>query len=118
MEASAANYCIPMTQHTVRIHIADWTRFPGGRFKKDGDFSGEKFREEFLEKEVVEGTDFEIDFNGIFTVDWSFLDEALGHYVAQLGQQEFRRRFVIIADDDPDIEQEMETVIERRTEKR
>lgn len=104
-----------MTNHIVSIRIADWTRFPGGRFKKHGDYSGEEFREEFLDKEAAHGSDFEIDFNGIFTVGWSFLDESLGFYVDKLGEDEFRRRFRIIADDDPDILQELETVIERRT---
>ena len=103
-----------MTTPTVKIHIRDWTRYPGGRFKATGDYSGEEFRQTFLEQAVTNGANFEIDFNGIFTVDWSFLDEALGHFVSQLGEKEFRDRFKIISDDDPDIEPELETVIERR----
>lgn len=103
-----------MIKRIVRIHIKDWTRFPGGRFKMDGDFSGEEFRETFLDRDLEAGADFEIDFNGIFTVGWSFLDEALGHFVTKIGEEEFRERFKIISDDDPDIQQELETVIERR----
>jgi hypothetical protein len=107
-----------MTEQTAKIRLADWTRFPGGRFKHDGDHSGEEFRERFLAREVAAGSDFEIDFNGIFTVGWSFLDEALGHYVKELGESAFRHRFRIIADDDPDIPQELETVIKQRIGKR
>jgi hypothetical protein len=34
----------------LKINIAkDFTRFPSGRFKKNGDTSGEGFREQFLE---------------------------------------------------------------------
>lgn len=107
-----------MTSNTVNIRIADWTRFPGGRFKEHGENSGQEFREQFLESNVSAGYSFNIDFNGIFTVGWSFLDESLGHYVESLGLTEFRKRFRIIADDDPDILQELETVIEGRTKKR
>lgn len=102
---------------TTRITLRDWTRYPGGRSKDDGDHSGQEFREQFLEHHVKAGDNFEIDFNGIFTAGWSFLDESLGHYVTELGEAEFRRRFLIIADDDPDILEEMETVIEKRTSK-
>lgn len=106
-----------MTKQTVNIRLADWTRFPGGRFKEDGEHSGEEFREKFLADGVTAGSDFEIDFNGIFTVGWSFLDESLGYYVKELGEPEFRNRFRIIADDDPDIPGELETVIKQRTGK-
>jgi hypothetical protein len=100
--------------NTVRIIVKDWTRFPGGRFKSDGEHSGEEFREVFLERNVKDGGRFEIDFNGIFTAGWSFLDEALGHYVSELGESGFRERFVLIADDDPDILEEMESIIAKR----
>lgn len=100
--------------NTVRIVVKDWTRFPGGRFKSDGEHSGEEFREVFLEHNVKAGRRFEIDFNGIFTAGWSFLDEALGYYVSELGESGFRERFVLIADDDPDILEEMESIIAKR----
>jgi STAS-like domain of unknown function (DUF4325) len=117
METYLASKLFQMTKHTVKIRLADWTRFPGGRFKVDGQDSGEEFRETFLENEVAAGSDFQIDFNGIFTVGWSFLDESLGYYVKKLGESEFRQRFQIIADDDPDIPHELETVIKQRAGK-
>lgn len=100
--------------NTHPIAVRDWTRFPGGRFKHDGEHSGEEFREKYLEPHIKDDASFEIDFNGIFTVGWSFLDEALGYYVSKMGVRTFRERFKIIADDDPDILKEIETVIERR----
>lgn len=100
--------------NTINIKVSDWTRYPGGRFKEDGDFSGQEFREVYLENAVQNGDSFIIDFNGIFTAGWSFLDEALGYYVSEMGVGNFRKRFVIIADDDPDILEEMEAIIERR----
>lgn len=104
--------------NTIKIALREWTRFPGGRFKSDGEHSGEEFRAQFLENHVKIGDYFEIDFNGIFTAGWSFLDESLGHYVSELGEEEFRKRFIIIANDDPDIIEELDTVIERRTSKK
>lgn len=103
--------------NTIKLPLREWTRFPGGRFKTDGEHSGEEFREKFLDAHVKKGYCFEIDFNGIFTAGWSFLDEALGHYVSELGEEGFRNRFTIIANDDPDILEELETVIERRASK-
>lgn len=92
------------------IKLRDWTRFPGGRFKEDGEFSGEEFRQEFLSEEL----EYCIDFNGVFTVGWSFLDESLGHIASQIGEDKFRKRFTFIADDDPDILSEIDTVIKGR----
>ena len=98
----------------TKLVLREWTRYPGGRFRIDGEHSGQEFREDFLEPLIRKGGNIEIDFNGIFTVGWSFLDEALGFYFNELGESEFRKRFLIIADDDPDILRELETVIEKR----
>lgn len=107
-----------MNGKVKKIFVSEWTKYPGGRFRETGDFSGEEFREKFLEGPESEGYSFELDFNNLFTVGWSFIDESLGYFVSKIGEKEFRRRFKIIADDDPDIFDELETVIEKRLRRR
>lgn len=65
------------------IRISDWTIFPGGRYKVDGDYSGEKYREEVLIPFIKEnqGDEILIDLDGTFGFATSFLDEAIGKLV-------------------------------------
>lgn len=97
----------------ITLRLSEWTRFPGGRFE-DGPFSGEEYRKTVFAPAVETGSDIIIDLNGLFTVGWSFLDEAFGHYVNIFGEKEFRRKFTFICDDDPDVAGEIEYVINQR----
>ena len=65
------------------ISIArDYTKTPGGRFIKEGDYSGEDFREKMLFpafKEMKEkGDKLTVDLDGGYGYGSSFLDEAFG----------------------------------------
>ena len=67
------------------INIAgDYTKTPGGRYIDDGDFSGQDFREKFLEPIVVKAktnnniASVKIIFDGGFGYPVSFLEEAFG----------------------------------------
>lgn len=66
----------------IRINIAtDFATTPGARFKKDGPFSGEEFREEFLEPHFKDPNDdsvIEVYLDGVEGYATSFLDEAFG----------------------------------------
>jgi hypothetical protein len=63
----------------------DFTRFPSGRFKKNGTTSGEAFREQFLEPRIREGQSVEIILDGTVGYGSSFLEEAFGGLVRKLG---------------------------------
>ena len=67
------------------ISIAnDFTKFPGGRFPEDGEFSGQEFRENFLIPAYLSGLATTIDFDGTRGYGSSFLEEAFGGIIRQL----------------------------------
>ncbi|KAF0180254.1 MAG: hypothetical protein FD124_1156 [Alphaproteobacteria bacterium] len=70
----------------TEISIArDFSRTPGGRFRRHGPFSGEDFRERHLEGALVaalkSGEPIVIQFDGVAGLPSSFLEEAFGGLV-------------------------------------
>jgi hypothetical protein len=59
----------------------DFTEAPGGRFYSDGDWSGEKFREEFLWPALTKYGRVRVDLAGTQGYGSSFLEEAFGGIV-------------------------------------
>lgn len=69
----------------VIVNIAnDFTRYPSGRFKKNGNTSGEAFREQFLEGPLSRGEKILVEFDGTIGYGSSFLEEAFGGLVRKL----------------------------------
>lgn len=67
------------------INIAkDFTRYPAGRFKKNGDTSGEAFRERFLLPALSAGENITVEMDGTIGYGSSFLEEAFGGTVRAL----------------------------------
>lgn len=70
----------------VKINVAhDFTRYPSGRYKKNGGTSGEEFRERFLEDPVRRGDAVTVELDGTIGYGSSFLEEAFGGLVRRLG---------------------------------
>ena len=66
------------------ISIArDFSEFPAGRFRADGDASGEAFREDFLVKALNSFERVEVIFDGVAGFGSSFLEEAFGGLVRE-----------------------------------
>lgn len=64
------------------INVArDYSRFPAGRFRTDGPFSGERFRQEILEPALHQADVIEVELDGVSGFGSSFLDEAFGGLV-------------------------------------
>lgn len=59
----------------------DFTKFPAGRFKDDGPFSGELFRETYLAPALESDEQILIDLDGARGYGSSFLEEAFGGLV-------------------------------------
>jgi hypothetical protein len=65
------------TQKKINL-VDDFTNAPGGRYRWQGDHSGEEFREDFLLPAFEEAQQVVIDLNGALGLPSSFLDEAFG----------------------------------------
>lgn len=70
---------------TVTISVAkDFTRFPSGRYVRNGETSGEAFRQKFLEPHLRDGQHVEVELDGTVGYGSSFLEEAFGGLVRAL----------------------------------
>lgn len=66
----------------VKIEIArDFSDVPAGRFAKDGEFSGERFRDEILSPKLKSGAKVQVVLDDVEGFGSSFLEEAFGGLV-------------------------------------
>lgn len=74
------------TKTTTVISIAeDFSRFPSGRYLADGEFTGEKFRQEILVPALNNNGVVQVVFDGIAGAGSSFLEEAFGGLIRKEG---------------------------------
>lgn len=105
-------------ENRTLVRVANFSEFPGGRHRADGPASGEQFRQEVLDGFMSRGTPIILDFNGVFTVAPSFLDEALGPYMASFGKSRFDGLIQINASEDPDILKDLDIIRAQRFRKK
>ena len=101
----------------IEIKIStDFSETPGGRFIKEGDYSGELFRDTvLLEKyELAESqdTDLLIDFDGCYGFGTSFLEEAFGGMVRIHKKMGMLKRLKLISTEDETIPDNVKKYIE------
>jgi hypothetical protein len=74
----------------VRVAV-EFSRYLGGRYRADGPFSGEAFRDDLLLKLAQQAlrskSELIVDFDGVAGIPTSFLEEAFGGLVRKLGKQ-------------------------------
>lgn len=63
----------------------DFSQFPAGRYIADGPFPGQKFRDEYLFPALKTNEVVEVDMDGTLGYGSSFLEEAFGGLVRELG---------------------------------
>src|SRR5690242_10408236 len=82
---------------TRHISIArDFSPAPAGRYREDGPFPGEKFREELLIPALRESDEVVVDFDQTAGFGSSFLEEAFGGLVRKgYSPEQLRRKLVI-----------------------
>ena len=85
----------------------DFTKSPGGRFKKEGDFSGEEFREKILLPKVQETLNnnlwLTVEVDGGFDYGSSFLEESFGGLARKTKEKRLLKILTIISDEEPEL---------------
>lgn len=87
---------------TSTIHVAsEFSRFPAGRFKDDGPYPGEAFRDNLLVPALRSSAKVVVDLDGTLGYGSSFLEEAFGGLVRVRGfsAKELRARLELKATD-------------------
>ena len=91
----------------MKINMAeDFSRFPAGRFISDGEFSGEKFRKDFLVPNLKKDEVLEIDLTGLGGVGSSFWDEAFAGLILRenFTYEDLKNKLKFICTDDITLE--------------
>jgi hypothetical protein len=91
-----------MKMNTVTINIASqFSRYPAGRYKADGPYSGEAFRDDFLIPQLRQpDTRVVIQLDGARGLASSFLEEAFGGLVrAGFDSRQLHDRLVLESKD-------------------
>jgi len=82
----------------LNINISkDFSKIIGGREKRIAQFSGEAFREEFLDKNFDKYDRINIELDGVLGYPWDFLDETFGTMARRHGKEEFLKKFNFIS---------------------
>ena len=79
----------------------DFSDVPAGRYRSDGPFSGEAFREDYLWPALKEHPQVTVDLDGAEGYGSSFLEEAFGGLVRKgyISSHELHHRLKIISSD-------------------
>lgn len=97
---------------SVRV-ATDFSRHPAGRHLSDGPYSGEAFRQRFLEPKLKLNEPVELDLDGTRGYGSSFLEEAFGGLV-RLGFGEDRlKQLLVLNTKSPSLKQEIAEYIQR-----
>ncbi|MCC7542332.1 MAG: STAS-like domain-containing protein [Deltaproteobacteria bacterium] len=107
----------------VRVRVLDFTRTPGARYRTDGPFSGEQFRDEILveayDRARAAGVALIVVLDGVAGYATSFLEEAFGGLARDRDQADVIARLQLVSTEEPELVGEvMEYMKEARLAKR
>lgn len=90
----------------IRINICDdFSKTPGARYRNEGPYSGEEFREEILMPKFIEaksqGEKIVIELDGGYGYATSFLEEAFGGLARCFDSKEILSIISLISNDEP-----------------
>jgi hypothetical protein len=95
------------------IVASDFSRTPGSRYVREGEFSGELFRTSLLaprvRQAIAAGTTLQIDLDGTAGYGTSFLEEAFGGLVRNDGvpESELRSTLRFVTNEEPYLEDDI-----------
>ena len=107
----------------IVINISkDFTDTPGARYKSEGEYSGELFRETILIPKYVEAiaakAQLKIELDGGFGYATSFLEESFGGLAREYDIQEVLRTLVFESNDEPGLINEITEYIKKARRER
>ena len=98
------------------INIAnEFSDCPGARYYEDGDFSGQEFREKFLEKNFKNYNLIEINLDGTEGYATSFLEESFGGLARKYSSDEVLSKILFISFEEPNLIDEIKSYIRKVT---
>lgn len=100
----------------IQINICkDFSDTPGGRYKREGNFSGEEFRENILLPKynyaLESGEKLSINFDGCFGFGTSFLEEAFGGLVRVHKKKNILSHILLISEEDETVPELIEQYV-------
>lgn len=100
----------------IRINVAEeFTDSPGGRYKNEGKYSGEEFRETLLIPRFMEAIKkhdiLEINMDGCFGYPSSFIDESFGGLARKFTNYKILDYIKIVSNDEPGLIDDIEQCI-------
>ena len=102
-----------MSSRQIQV-ASEFSRFPAGRFRTDGPYSGQKFREELLVPALSESLPVTVVLDGTMGYGSSFLEEAFGGLVRVCGFKaiDLRKKLKVISAHDHSLETEVWSYID------
>jgi hypothetical protein len=98
---------------TKRISIAkDFSRYPAGREKDDGDWNGERFRNDFLVPSIEKKEKITVLLDGTRGYGSSFLEEAFGGLVRLGFDKQLVQKLIELESKDQSLIEEIEEYIQ------
>ncbi len=91
---------------TVRV-ASDFSRHPAGRFLSDGPYSGEAFRQRFLEPNLTKEDQIVIELDGARGYGSSFLEEAFGGLVRKGFSKDILKQKILLRGANVSLKQEI-----------
>lgn len=90
----------------ININVGvDFSKVPGPRYRDEGPFSGEQFRDEILEpaflKSKEKGLGIIVNLDGVAGYATSFLEESFGGLARKYGSAEVSSLIKVISHDEP-----------------
>lgn len=89
----------------------DFSRYPAGRYNEDGPYSGQAFREKYLEPSIAAGEMVTVILDGARGYGSSFLEEAFGGLVRKGYSSDIVSSKILIISKDPTLKMEINDYI-------
>lgn len=106
----------------INIKVSDdFTKSPGGRYKEEGNYSGEEFRDLILFPKYCqakkENDKLTIDLDGCYGFPTSFIEEAFGGLARKLKDENIIEHLEFISNDEPGLINDIQEYIKNANNK-